>query len=59
MTDFNTTMLAQIFNFIVLLAIPIGILTVFLKLFHYQKQIVNELIVIRKMLENGSKKPID
>lgn len=59
MSNLNATMLAQIFNFIVLLAIPIGILTVFLKLFHYQKQIVNELIVIRKMLENGSKKPTD
>jgi hypothetical protein len=55
--EFNATVIVQMINFIILIAIIGGILTIFLKLIHYQKRTANELTVIRKILENNTNKP--
>jgi len=54
--NFNATILFQIIQFIMLIAIVGGILTIFLKLFHYQKRTANELTEIRIILDNIAKK---
>lgn len=62
MLEFNATLLAQIFDLFILIAIVFGILSLFLKrLFYYNKTLnyfetmTNELKEIRKILEDRSK----